>query len=568
VTRRVVSYVSGVSDTPLLGLTIGDMFDQIVGQYPEHEALIVRHQGVRLTYRLLQEAVDRCARGLMALGLQKGERIGIWAPNRAEWTITQFATSKIGAILVNINPSYRVHELAYALEQSGCAVMVSAPRFRTSDYSEMLYALIPELRDGQPGHLRAAKLPALRTVIRMGEERAPGMHTWGDVMAMAEQVTPQALAERQRQQQFDDPINIQYTSGTTGYPKGATLSHHGILNNAYSVARLMRFTPQDRLVIPVPLYHCFGMVMGNLACMTHGATMIYPSDGFDAQAVLEAVQEERATALYGVPTMFIAELEHPAFATYDLSSLRTGIMAGSPCPVEVMKKVNTLMHMREVEICYGMTEVSPVSTQTRADAPFDKRVSTVGQVHPHLEIKIIDPTTGMVVPVDTPGELCSRGYSVMLGYWNNEEATRQAIDAGRWMHSGDLAVMDEEGYINIVGRIKDMIIRGGENVYPREIEEFLYTHPKVSDVQVIGVPDAKYGEEIMAWVRLREGETASAEELREYCREKIAHYKIPRYVKFVDAFPTTVTGKVQKFIMRQESIKELGLEAAAGAKMA
>jgi fatty-acyl-CoA synthase len=539
-----------------------------VAQYPEHEALIVRHQGLRLTYRLLQEAVDRCARGLMALGLQKGERIGIWAPNRAEWTITQFATSKIGAILVNINPSYRVHELAYALEQSGCAVLVIAPQFRTSNYTEMLYTLAPELRDSQPRQLRAAKLPALRTVIRMGEERSPGMHTWGDVMAMAEQITPQALTERQRQLQFDDPINIQYTSGTTGYPKGATLSHHGILNNAHSVARLMRFTHEDRLVIPVPLYHCFGMVMGNLACMTHGATMIYPSDGFDAQAVLEAVQEERATALYGVPTMFIAELEHPAFATYDLSSLRTGIMAGSPCPVEVMKKVNTLMHMREVEICYGMTEVSPVSTQTRADAPFDKRVSTVGQVHPHLEIKLIDPATGMVVPVDTPGELCSRGYSVMLGYWNNEKATRQAIDAGRWMHSGDLAVMDDEGYINIVGRIKDMIIRGGENVYPREIEEFLYTHPKVSDVQVIGVPDAKYGEEIMAWVRLREGEAACAEELREYCRDKIAHYKIPRYVKFVDAFPTTVTGKVQKFIMRQESIKELGLEAAAGAKMA
>jgi fatty-acyl-CoA synthase len=568
VTRRAVSYVSGISDTPLLGLTIGDMFDQIVAQYPEHEALVARHQGLRLTYRLLQEAVDRCARGLMALGLRQGERIGIWAPNRAEWTITQVATSKIGAILVNINPSYRVHELAYALEQSGCAMLVIAPQFRTSNYTEMLYALAPELRDSRPRQLRAAKLPELRAVIRMGEGRAPGMYTWGDLMAMAAQVTPQALAERQRQQQFDDPINIQYTSGTTGYPKGATLSHHGILNNAYSVARLMRFTHQDRLVIPVPLYHCFGMVMGNLGCMTHGATMIYPSDGFDAQAVLEAVQEERATALFGVPTMFIAELEHPAFATYDLSSLRTGIMAGSPCPVEVMKKVNTLMHMREVEICYGMTEVSPVSTQTRADAPFDKRVSTVGQVHPHLEIKIIDPATGRVVPVDTPGELCSRGYSVMLGYWNNEEATRQAIDAGRWMHSGDLAVMDEEGYINIVGRIKDMIIRGGENVYPREIEEFLYTHPKVSDVQVIGVPDAKYGEEIMAWVRLREGEAASAEELREYCREKIAHYKIPRYFKFVDTFPTTVTGKVQKFIMRQESIKELGLEAAAGAKMA
>jgi fatty-acyl-CoA synthase len=568
VRRRAVSYVSGASDTPLLGLTIGEMFDQIVAQYPAHEALIVRHQGLRLTYRQLQEAVDRCARGLMALGLQKGERIGIWAPNRAEWTITQFATSKIGAILVNINPSYRLHELEYALGQSGCALLVIAPQFRTSNYTEMLYTLAPELRDSQPSQLRVAKLPGLRAVIRLDAEPAAGMYTWGDITALAAQVTADRLAERQREQQFDDPINIQYTSGTTGYPKGATLSHHGILNNAYSVGRLMRFTHKDRLVIPVPLYHCFGMVMGNLGCMTHGATMIYPSDGFDAQAVLEAVQEERATALFGVPTMFIAELEHPAFATYDLSSLRTGVMAGSPCPVEVMKKVNTLMHMHEVEICYGMTEVSPVSTQTCADAPFDKRVSTVGQVHPHLEIKIIDPASGGVVPIGTPGELCSRGYSVMLGYWNNEEATRKAIDAARWMHSGDLAVMDEEGYINIVGRMKDMIIRGGENVYPREIEEFLYTHPKVSDVQIIGVPDTKYGEEIMAWVRLRDGETASAEELREYCRDQIAHYKIPRYFKFVEAFPTTVTGKIQKFIMREESINDLGLEAVAAVKMA
>jgi fatty-acyl-CoA synthase len=544
------------------------MFDRIVAQYPEHEALIVRHQGLRYTYRHLRQEVDRCARGLMALGLQKGERIGIWAPNRAEWTITQFATSKIGAILVNINPSYRLHELEYALQQSGCAMLVLAPQFKTSNYTEMVYTLAPELRDCQPHQLNVSKLPGLRAVIRLSPESVPGMYSWENVRAMAAQVDLPALAARQREQQFDDPINIQYTSGTTGYPKGATLSHHGILNNAYSVAHLMRFTPRDRLVIPVPLYHCFGMVMGNLGCMTHGATMIYPSEGFEAKAVLEAVQEERATALYGVPTMFIAELEHPDFGTYDLSSLRTGIMAGSPCPVEVMKKVNTLMHMREVEICYGMTEVSPVSTQTRADAPFDKRVSTVGQVHPHLEIKIIDPASGEVVPIGTPGELCSRGYSVMLGYWNNEQATRQAIDAARWMHSGDLAVMDEEGYINIVGRLKDMIIRGGENVYPREIEEFLYTHPKISDVQVIGVPDAKYGEEIMAWVRLREGELVSAEELRDYCRDQIAHYKIPRYFKFVDEFPTTVTGKVQKFIMRQQSIQELGLEAASAVKMA
>jgi fatty-acyl-CoA synthase len=557
------SYVSGTSDTPLLGCTIGDMFDQIVARYPEREALVVRHQGLRYTYRQLQQVVDQCARGLMALGLQQGERLGIWAPNRAEWTITQFATSKIGAILVNINPAYRVYELEYALKQSGCAMLVIAPHFKTSDYTQMIAELAPELRHSRPGQLRAERLPELRTVIRLGHEPVPGMYRWDEVMAMAEQVGPERLAERQRQLQFDDPINIQYTSGTTGYPKGATLSHHGILNNAYAVARLMRFTERDRLVIPVPLYHCFGMVMGNLGCMTHGATMIYPSEGFDARAALEAVHEERATALFGVPTMFIAELEHPDFARFDLSSLRTGIMAGSPCPVEVMKKVLTLMHMPEVEICYGMTEVSPVTTQTRADAPFDKRVSTVGQVHPHLEVKIVDPLTGRVVPVGTPGELCSRGYSVMLGYWNDAEATRQAIDAARWMHSGDLAVMDDEGYINIVGRIKDMIIRGGENIYPREIEEFLYTHPKVSDVQVIGVPDAKYGEEIMAWVKLRDGQRATAEELRDYCRGKIAHYKIPRYIKFVDAFPTTVTGKVQKFVMREQSIKELGLEQAA-----
>ena len=562
-TRRVASYVSGTSDIPLLGCTIGEMFDEIVALYPDQEALVVRHQELRYTYRQLRAEVDRCARGLMALGLEKGERIGIWSPNRAEWTITQFATSKIGAILVNINPSYRVHELEYALQQSGCAMLVLAPHFRTSNYTAMLHTLVPELRDGRPDQLKAGRFPDLRTVISLGDEPVAGMYTWGDVASLAAHVSDAALAERQRQQQFDDPINIQYTSGTTGYPKGATLSHHGILNNAYSVAHVLRLTHQDRLIIPVPLYHCFGMVMGNLACMTHGATMIYPSEGFDAKAVLEAVQAERATALYGVPTMFIAELEHPDFARYDLSSLRTGIMAGSPCPIEVMKKVNTLMHMHEVEIRYGMTEVSPVSTQTRADAPFEKRVGTVGQVHPHLEIKIIDPATGQIVPIGTPGELCSRGYSVMLGYWHNEEATRKAIDAARWMHSGDLAVLDEEGYINIVGRIKDMIIRGGENVYPREIEEFLYTHPKISDVQVIGVPDAKYGEEIMAWVRLREGEEASTEELRDYCRDKIAHYKIPRYIKFVEVFPTTVTGKVQKFIMREQSIKELKLETAA-----
>nr|MCU0495219.1 AMP-binding protein [Chloroflexaceae bacterium] len=476
--------------------------------------------------------------------------------------------SKIGAILVNINPSYRLNELEYALKQSGCSALVIAPQFKSSNYTQMVLDLAPELHGATPGQLRAEKLPNLRAVIRLGDEAAPGMWTWNDLLAHAEQVSPEQLAAVQRQQEFDDPINIQYTSGTTGYPKGATLSHHNILNNGYFVARVMNFTDQDRLVIPVPLYHCFGMVMGNLGCVTHGATMIYPSEGFEPKAVLEAVQEERATALYGVPTMFIAELDHPEFASFNFASLRTGIMAGSPCPVEVMKKVNTLMNMGEVEIAYGMTETSPVSFQTRADAPLDKRVSTVGQVHPHLEVKIIDPASGQVLPIGQAGELCTRGYSVMLGYWDNEEATRKAIDSARWMHTGDLAVMDEEGYVNIVGRIKDMIIRGGENVYPREIEEFLYTHPKVSDVQVIGVPDARYGEEIMAWVKLKAGETATEEEIRAFCQGQIAHFKVPRYIKFTDSFPMTVTGKIQKFLMRQQSVEELNLGAAAAIKTA
>jgi fatty-acyl-CoA synthase len=562
------SYTSGTSDVSLLGLTIGDMFDQTAGRYPDNEALVARHQGLRYTYRQLRVEVDRCARALMALGIEKGQRVGIWAPNCAEWTITQFATAKLGAILVNINPSYRLNEVQYALKQSGCAWLVAAPRFKTSDYTAMIHELTPELAASQPGTLKSATFPALRGVIRLGDEPSLGMLGWFALLARAEQVAADELARRQRQQEFDDPINIQFTSGTTGYPKGATLSHHNILNNGYFTTELLRFTERDRLLIPVPLYHCFGMVMGNLGCVTHGATMIYPSDGFDAGAVLEAAQAERATALYGVPTMFIAELNHPDFAKYDLSTLRTGIMAGSPCPVEVMKQVQAQMHMHDVAIAYGMTETSPVSTQTRIGAPLAKQVGTVGQVHPHVQIKIVDPQTGQVVPVGERGELCTRGYSVMLGYWDNEEATRTAIDAARWMHTGDLATMDDEGYLNIVGRIKDMIIRGGENVYPREIEEFLYSHPKVQDVQVIGVPDAKYGEEIMAWVKLREGQAATAEEIRDYCRDKIAHYKIPRYVRFVDAFPMTVTGKVQKFLMREESVKALGLEQAAAIKMA
>jgi fatty-acyl-CoA synthase len=558
--KRVWSYASGTSDTPLLGLTIGDAFDETAARWPDSEALVVRHQRLRFTYRELREEVDRCARGLLALGIAKGERVGIWAPNCAEWTILQFATAKVGAILVNINPSYRTHEVEYVLRQSGCRALVTASAFKTSDYVGMLRELAPELDAADPGALRAERVPDLRCVVSLGDEAAPGTYGWKDVLAQADGVSASRLAEVQRDQEFDDPINIQYTSGTTGFPKGATLSHHNILNNGFFVGELMGFTERDRLVIPVPLYHCFGMVLGNLACVTHGAAMIYPAAGFDPESTLEAVAAERATALHGVPTMFIAELEHSEFARFDLSSLRTGIMAGSPCPVEVMRKVISRMHMDEVTICYGMTETSPVSFQTRGDAPLERRVTTIGQIHPHVEVKIIDPATGKIVPTGIAGELCTRGYSVMLGYWSDEAATKGAIDAARWMHTGDLAVMDEEGYVRISGRIKDLIIRGGENVYPREIEEFLYTHPKIVDAQVIGVPDAKYGEEICAWVKLREGEVATEQEVREFCRGRIAHYKIPRYVTFVDAFPMTVTGKVRKVEMRERSTRELGLD--------
>lgn len=565
---HVVSYTSGTSEKPLLGLTIGDMLDQVAESHPDHDALISRHQGLRYTYSELRRVVDEAARGLMALGINKGDRVGIWALNCAEWLITQYATAKIGAILVNINPSYRLHELEYALRQSGCAAVIIAPRFKSSDYTQMMLDLVPELAGSVPASLQSQKLPSLRAVIRLGDEPAPGMLTWGAMLERAAQVTPEQLDERQRDQQFDDPINIQYTSGTTGAPKGATLSHHNILNNGYFVAEAMRFSDQDRLVVPVPLYHCFGCVMANLGCLTHASTLIYPAESFEPRAVLAAIAEESATAVYGVPTMFIAELEHPEFAHFKLDTLRTGIMAGSPCPIEVMKKVQSLMNMKDVEIAYGMTETSPVSFQTRIGTPLEKQVSTVGQIHPHLEVKIVDPSGGQVVPVGTPGELCTRGYSVMLGYWDNEAATRESIDAARWMHTGDLAVMDEDGYVNIVGRIKDMIIRGGENIYPREIEEFLYTHPKISDVQIIGVPDDKYGEEVMAWVKLRDGVDATEDEIKDFCRGQIAHFKIPRYIKFVDAFPMTVTGKIQKYLMRRQSIEELDLSTAASTQTA
>ena len=563
-----ISYSSGTSEQPLLGITIGDKFDQTVEQFPDNDALIVRHQNIRLSYSELQSRVNQLAKALLATGLKKGERIGIWSPNNYEWCATQFATSKIGLILVNINPAYRLHELAYVLRQAGCAAIVIAPEFKSSNYTQMMYDLCPELHDCNPGDLRSAKAPDLRSVIRIGDGQMPGMYSWNDIISLADKVSDEKLAEKQANIEFDEVINIQYTSGTTGFPKGAALTHHNILNNGYFVAESQAITEKDRICIPVPLYHCFGMVMGNLGCITHGATMIYPSDGFEPLTVLQTVQEERCTSLYGVPTMFIAELDHPDFEKYDLSSLRTGIMAGSPCPIEIMKKVNTLMNMSEVTICYGMTETSPVSTQTTAETPLEKRVSTVGVTHPHLEIKIVDPETGKVVPTGIPGELCTRGYSVMSGYWNNESGTRDAIDSARWMHTGDLAEMDEEGYVKIVGRIKDMIIRGGENIYPREIEEFLHLHPEISDVHVIGVPDVKYGEEIMVWVKRKPGSITTVDEFKAFCKGKIAHYKIPRYVKFVDEFPMTVSGKIQKFLMREESIKELGLEQAANTKTA
>jgi fatty-acyl-CoA synthase len=544
----VPSYAHGASAVPLLGETIGENLRRVVERHGDRDALIVRAQGYRATYRQLWDQVSQAARGLIARGVKPGDRVGIWSPNRFEWVIIQYATARIGVILVNINPAYKGTELEYVLNQSGISLLLLSRAFRQSDYVGMLASV----RD---------RCPTLRESIVLDDG-------WDALLAAAEQVSDAALAEREAGLQFDDPINIQYTSGTTGFPKGATLSHHNILNNGFFIGETLGYTAEDRVCIPVPFYHCFGMVLGNLACTTHGSCMVIPGEAFDPQAVLETVHEERCTSLYGVPTMFIAELDHPELARFDLSSLRTGIMAGSPCPVEVMRRVQSQMHMHEVTICYGMTETSPVSTQTALDDPLEKQVGSVGRVHPHVEIKIVDPNSGAIVPRGTPGELCTRGYSVMLGYWNNEEATHGAIDAARWMHTGDLATMDEDGYVNIVGRIKDMIIRGGENIYPREIEEYLYTHPDVSDVQVIGVPSARYGEEVMAWIRLREGATLTPEDLDGYCRGKIATYKIPRYWKLVDGFPMTVTGKVQKFRMRELAVEELGLQQEATIKMA
>jgi fatty-acyl-CoA synthase len=557
-TPAALSYDHGTSDAKLIGETIGNAFDRTVAQHADREALVVRHQGVRWTWSELKHRVDALAAGLLRVGLEPGDRVGIWAPNCSEWTLTQFATAKAGLILVNINPAYRRAELEYALNKVECKALVLAPALKTSDYLAIVQDLAPELASATPGHLHARALPHLRIVVRLGDERTPGMLNFADVARGGGDPERARLAELATTLQFDDPINIQFTSGTTGFPKGATLTHQNILNNGFFVGEAIRLTHEDRLCIPVPLYHCFGMVMGNLGCVTHGATMVYPNDAFDPLTVLQAVSEERCTALYGVPTMFIAELDHPRFAEFDLSTLRTGIMAGSPCPIEVMKRVQSLMHMREVTIAYGMTETSPVSTQSSTDDPLEKRVSTVGRVQPHIEIKIVD-ASGRIVPRGVTGEFCTRGYSVMRGYWNDEAKTAEAIDAGGWMHTGDLATMDAEGYVNIVGRLKDMVIRGGENIYPREVEEFLYRHPKVQDVQVIGVPDPKYGEELCAWIRLRDGQSCTPDEIREFCKGQIAHYKVPRHIRFVDAFPMTITGKVQKFVMRKETIEALGL---------
>lgn len=542
------SYSHGTSPLPLLGETIGENLRRTVQRYPDREALVVRSQGYRATWRELWEQTSLLARALMASGIAAGDRVGIWSPNRWEWVVAQFATARMGAILVNVNPAYRTAELEYALRQSGTKLLLLASHFRATSYVEMLEVVRPNC-------------PALeQSVVLDGE--------WDALLARAGAVTAEMLAEREASLQFDDPINIQYTSGTTGFPKGATLSHHNILNNGFFIGEALRYTPDDRVCIPVPFYHCFGMVLGNLACTTHGATMVIPGEAFDPTLALETVQAERCTALYGVPSMFIAELALPDFVTFDLSSLRTGIMAGSPCPVEVMKKVQSAMHMTEVTICYGMTETSPVSTQSAVDDPLDKRVGTVGRVHPHVEVKIVHPETGAVVARGEAGELCTRGYSVMLGYWNDEVATTAAIDQAGWMHTGDLATMDDEGYVNIVGRIKDMIIRGGENIYPREIEEFLYTHPAVQDAQVIGVPSERYGEEVMAWIIPKAGSAPTADDIIAFCKGRISSYKIPRFVKFVDGYPMTVTGKIQKYRMREMAVAELGLQGAAAVETA
>jgi len=557
------SYACGHSAMPLMGETIGAMLNRIATQYPDNEALVSVHQNIRWTYREFLLHVNSLARGLMALGVERGDRVAIWAMNYAEWTLTQFATAKIGAILVNINPDYRVFELEYALKQAEVSTLIVQGRFKTSDYVGMVYEACPEAIEGRPGRISSEKFPFLRNIIFMGDIPYNGMFTWDEMLQKGEEISPDELDEREETLNFDDAINIQYTSGTTGFPKGVVLTHHGVMNNGFIIGEGMRFTAEDRLCIPVPFYHCFGMVLSNMAAVTHGATMVLPSPVFNAEAVLKTVQNERCTAVHGVPTMFIAELSHPDFTKYDYSTLRTGIMAGSPCPIEVMKQVNALMNMRDIVIVYGQTELSPGITMTTVNDPLERRVTTVGRPFPHTEIKIIDPKTKRIVPHGEIGEICARGYMTMKCYYNNPSATRATLDQNGWLHTGDLGVMDEEGYVKMSGRLKEMVIRGGENIYPREIEEFLHHHPKIADAYVIGVPDEKYGEELMAWVKPKNGQTLTKEDIVDFCTGQIARFKIPRYYKFVDSFPMSVTGKIQKFKMRETAITELGLEGAS-----
>jgi fatty-acyl-CoA synthase len=553
-----LSFVEGTCTAPLRYETIGSAFDQAARQFAERDALIVPGQQVRWSYAQLKHHVDLLAAGLLSLGLNPGDRIGIWAPNRAEWAVAQFASAKAGLILVNINPAYRLSELEFCLKKVGCRALITAERLKNSDYLEMLRVLAPELDSCAPNELVSARLPQLKLVIRLGSAPTAGCLNFDEVMQLGMNSDRARLDQIGLDLQPDDAINIQFTSGTTGLPKGATLSHYNVLNNGYFVGRGLGLTERDRICIPVPLYHCFGMVLGNLAAISHGAAMIYPAESFDPAKTLEAVDRERATALYGVPTMFIAELETPEFSRYDLSSLRTGIMAGSPCPVEIMKRVIGNMHLTQITNCYGMTETSPVSFQTAIDDSFERRVSTVGRVHPHVQVKVVD-SQGRCVPRGVQGEIHTRGYSVMKGYWADPDKTREVLDDAGWLHTGDLGVIDEQGYGNVTGRLKDLVIRGGENIYPREVEEFLYRHDKVQAVQVCGVPDVKFGEEVCAWIQLKPGSSSTEEEVREFCKEQIAHYKIPRYIRFVSEFPMTITGKVQKFAMREQMVKELGL---------
>jgi len=555
------SYACGHSVKPLMGETIGGMLNRIAARYPDNEAMVSVHQNIRWTYREFRERADALARGLMALGVERGDRVAIWSMNYAEWTLTQFATAKIGAILVNINPAYRVYEFEYALKQAEVSTLIVQGRFKNSDYVGMFYEACPEAIDARAGRISSEKFPFLKNVVFMGDIPYNGMFTWDEMIEKGAGISPDELREREASLNFDDAINIQYTSGTTGYPKGLVLTHHGVMNNGYFIGEGMGFTEKDRLCIPVPFYHCFGMVLSNMASVTHGTTMVIPSPVFDAEAVLKTIQNERCTAVHGVPTMFIAELSHPNFARYDYSTLRTGIMAGSPCPIEVMKKVNVLMNMRDIVIVYGQTETSPGVTMTTVDDPLDKRVTTVGKAFPHTEIKIIDPNTKRILPRGEVGEICARGYMSMKCYYNNPSATRATLDANGWVYTGDLGVMDDEGYVKMSGRLKEMVIRGGENIYPREIEEFLHHHPKISDAYVIGVPDEKYGEELMAWVAAKPGMTVTPDEIVLFCTGQIARYKIPKYYKFVTEFPMSVTGKIQKFKMQQMAIEELGLEA-------